>query len=117
MRTAVPVLLTVLPVWVCYLVLSTVSPLLDRANLVIPGHVPLPLGRSLGVVFVTWVVGVTAWRMSRRFPRVGLKPLLYTSGLVLVLGHPGTDQLQPFGLKGRPPEPDDQYPSPQDQDA
>ena len=82
-RTAVPVFLTVLPVWVCYLVLRIVSPLLDCANLVIPGHVPLPLGRSLGVVFVAWVVGVTAWRVSQRFPRVGLKPLLYTSGLVL----------------------------------
>ena len=84
-RTAVPVLLTVLPVWVCYLVLSILSPQLDRVNLVIAGHVPLPLGRSLGVVLVAWVVGVTAWLISRRFPRVGLKPLLHTTGLVLVL--------------------------------
>jgi hypothetical protein len=84
-RSIVPVLLTVLPVSVCYLGLSIASAQLDRVNIVIPGHVPLPLGRSLGVVFIAWVVGMAAWLVSRQFPRVGLKPLLHTSALVLFL--------------------------------
>jgi hypothetical protein len=83
MRGPAPVLLTLVPVCWWYHFLTVLSPMLDRANLVVSGHAPIPLGRSVAVVLVALVVGVTASLVSRKFPKVGLRPLMYTSGLVL----------------------------------
>ncbi len=81
-----PMLLTLGPVVALVLILNSVaSPYLDRANRVSPGHVPLPLGLSLGVISVSLFLGLIACLVSRRFPKAGLKPLLHTSGMVLAL--------------------------------
>lgn len=40
---------------------------------------------SLAFIVLTWCIGVLAWLVGRRYPRVGARPLVHTGGLFLLI--------------------------------
>jgi hypothetical protein len=88
-----PVLLTLLPILLLILLLRVVdalssglvpaTDLLDQP--VIGPWVAAVPWRSVEVIIVAWLIGIMAWRVSWLYPYVGTKPLIHTSGLLILM--------------------------------